>query len=133
MDEHASEVLGRKRAAFRVTATEKYGVPYAEVFAFFVLHSAFDDELREVVQRLARDKQLGETLGAMAAVREELKRRGLELEGFPVRGEKAGDVLRGLGRAGRDMLSSSLVSGEARYTELRAMRGQMPPPRRRSA
>ncbi len=128
MDEDASEALSRQRAEFIVTSVEKYGVPYAEVFALFVLHSAFDDELREVVQRLARDKQLGDTLGAMAAVREELKRRGVELEGFPERGEKAGDVLRGLGRAGRDMLSSSLVSGEARYTELMAMRGQMPPP-----
>jgi hypothetical protein len=128
LDEDASAVLGRQRAAFIVTSVEKYGVPYAEVFALFVLHSAFDDELREVVQRLARDKQLGDTLGAMAAVREELKRRGLALEGIPERGEKAGDVLRGLGRAGRDMLSSTLVSGEARYTDLMAIRGQMPPP-----
>ncbi|WP_323389984.1 HNH endonuclease [Myxococcus qinghaiensis] len=128
MDAPASAVLSSKRAAFLVTSVEKYGVPYSEVLALFVLHTAFDDELREVVQRLARDKQLGETLGAMAAVREELKRRGLELEGFPERAEKAGDVLRGLGRAGRDMLSSTLVSGEARYTELMAMRGQMPPP-----
>ncbi|NVJ27531.1 hypothetical protein HUW62_40595 [Myxococcus sp. AM011] len=128
LDARASEVLGRKRAAFLVTATEKYGVPHAEVLALFVLHSAFDDELRELVQLLARDKQVAETLGAMAAVREELKRRGLVLEGFPERGEQGRDVLRGLGRAGRDMLSSTLVSGEARYTELMALRGQLPPP-----
>ncbi|MFY1824420.1 hypothetical protein ACN47A_00760 [Myxococcus fulvus] len=128
LDEDASAVLGRQRAAFIVTSVEKYGAPYAEVLALFVLHSTFDDELREVVQRLARDKQLGETLGAMPVAREELKRRGLALEGFPERGEQGRDVLRGLGRAGRDMLSSSMVSGEARYTELMAMRGQMPPP-----
>ncbi|QAT88171.1 hypothetical protein EJ065_6646 [Corallococcus coralloides] len=128
MDEDASAALSRKRADFIVTSVEKYGVPYAEVFALFVLHAAFDDELREVVQRLARDKQLEDTLGRMAAVREELKRRGMEPGTFPERGEKAGDVLRGLGRAGRDMLSSTLVSGEARYTEFLAMRGQMPPP-----
>ncbi|MCP3168847.1 hypothetical protein [Myxococcus qinghaiensis] len=128
LDARASEVLGHKRAAFLVGATEKYGVPYAEVLALFVLHSAFDDELAELVRLLARDKQLGETLGAMAAVREELKRRGLELDGFAERGERARDVLRGLGRAGRDMLSSTLVSGEARYTELMALRGQLPPP-----
>ncbi|GEL75469.1 hypothetical protein [Myxococcus virescens] len=128
LDERASEVLSRKRADFIVASVERYGVPYAEVFTLFVLHAAFDDELREVVQRLARDKQLEDTLGAMAAVREELKRRGLELEGFPERGESARDVLRGLGRAGRDILSSSLVSGEARYTELMARRGHMPTP-----
>ncbi|QAT83444.1 hypothetical protein EJ065_1846 [Corallococcus coralloides] len=128
LDEHASEVLTRKRADFIVASVERYGVSYAEVFTLFVLHSAFDDELREVVQRLARDKQLEDTLGAMASVREELKRRSLELEGFPERGERARDVLRGLGRAGRDILSSSLVSGEARYTELMARRGHMPTP-----
>ncbi|MFY2564487.1 hypothetical protein ACN469_43260 [Corallococcus terminator] len=128
LDARASEALVRKRAAFLVTASEKYGVPYAEVLALFVLHSAFDDELRELVRLLARDKQLEETLGAMAAVREELTRRGQELDGFPERGEQARDVLRGLGRAGRDMLSSTLVSGEARYTELMALRGQLPPP-----
>ncbi|RYZ17596.1 MAG: hypothetical protein EOO70_01470 [Myxococcaceae bacterium] len=128
LDARASEVLGRKRAVFLVAATEKYGVPYAEVLALFVLHSAFDDELREVARLLARDKQLGETLGSMATVREELKRRGLSLEGVPERGEQARDVLRGLGRAGRDMLSSTSVSGEARYTDLMAIREQMPSP-----
>ncbi|MBZ4374646.1 hypothetical protein [Corallococcus sp. AS-1-6] len=128
LDARASEVLGRQRAAFLVAATEKYGVPYAEVLALFVLHSAFDDELRELVRLLARDKQLEETLGSMATVREELKRRGLSLEGFPERGEQARDVLRGLGRAGRDMLSSTSVSGEARFTELMALREQMPAP-----
>ncbi|WP_246137877.1 hypothetical protein [Myxococcus llanfairpwllgwyngyllgogerychwyrndrobwllllantysiliogogogochensis] len=129
LDARASVALGRKRAAFIVTSVERYGVPYSEVLALFVLHSAFDDELREVVQLLARDKQLGETLGAMAAVREDLKRRGLELEGFPERGEKARDVLRGLGRAGRDMLSSNQVSVEAQYSDLMVVkRSQLPPP-----
>ena len=128
LDARGSEVLNRKRAAFLVTATEKYGTAYTEVFALFVLHASFDDELREVVRLLAQDKQLGETLGRMATVREELQRRGMPLEESPERGERAGDVLRGLGRAGRDMLSSTSVSGEARYTELMALRGQLPPP-----
>ncbi|TQF09876.1 hypothetical protein FJV41_42405 [Myxococcus llanfairpwllgwyngyllgogerychwyrndrobwllllantysiliogogogochensis] len=129
LDARASVALGRKRAAFIVTSVERYGVPYSEVLALFVLHSAFDDELREVVQLLARDKQLGETLGGMPVVREELKRRGLALEGFPERGEQARDVLRGLGRAGRDMLSSSPASVEAQYSDLMTVkRSQLPPP-----
>ncbi|MBU8900866.1 hypothetical protein KRR26_35230, partial [Corallococcus sp. M34] len=129
MDALASAVLSRKRAAFVVTSVEKYGVPYSEVLALFVLHSSFDDELREVVQRLARDKQLRETLGAMSVVREELKRRGLALEGFPERSEQAGDVLRGLGRVGRDMLSSSPASVEAQFSDLMTVkRSQLPPP-----
>ncbi|AKF79682.1 hypothetical protein MFUL124B02_05510 [Myxococcus fulvus 124B02] len=128
MDARAAEVLGHKRAAFLVTSVEKYGVPYAEVLALFVLHSAFDDELSEMVRRLARDKQLEETLGTMATVREELKRRGLALEDFPEREEQARDVLRGLGRAGRDMLSSSPASDSARGQSLWAKRAELPPP-----
>jgi hypothetical protein len=128
LDAKAAEVLNRKRAAFLVDATEKYGVPVAEVFALFILHSAFDDELREVVQLLAQDKQLGETLGMMAIVREELERRGLKLAEYPDRAERAGDVLRGLGRAGRDVLSSTEASAGARYIELSAKRGQLPLP-----
>ncbi|XSF15404.1 hypothetical protein VZQ01_14145 [Myxococcus faecalis] len=128
LDARASEVLVRKRAAFLVTSVEKYGVPYAEVLALFILHSAFDDELREMVRLLARDKQLEETLGAMTTVREELKQRGLSLETFPEREEQARDVLRGLGRAGRDMLSSSPASDSARGQSLWAKRAELPPP-----
>ncbi|WP_370051384.1 hypothetical protein [Corallococcus sp. AB011P] len=128
LDAKASGVLQHKRAAFLVTAVEKYGLPRAEVFALFILHTSFDDELRELVQHLARDKQLGETLGGMPAVREELLRRGLKVAAYPEREERAGDVLRGLGRAGRDALSSTDVSAGARYVEFSAKRAQLPPP-----
>ncbi|ADO70949.1 hypothetical protein [Stigmatella aurantiaca] len=128
MDAKASEVLTRKRAAFLVTATEKYGVALAEVFALFILHTAFDDELREVVWLLAREKQLGETLGSMATVREELQRRGLELSEYPERAERGGDVLRGLGRASRDVLATIPLVAEPQYTDFSAKRGQLPPP-----
>ncbi|TNV49900.1 hypothetical protein FH620_39830, partial [Corallococcus exiguus] len=97
LDAKASGILQHKRAAFLVSAVEKYGAPRAEVFALFILHATFDDELRELVQRLARDKQLGETLGGMPTVREELLRRGLKVTTYPEREEQAGDVLRGLG------------------------------------
>ncbi|NVJ14288.1 HNH endonuclease [Myxococcus sp. AM010] len=128
LDAKASEVLNRKRAAFLVTASEKYGLPYTEVFALFVIHSSFDDELREVLRLLAQEKQLGETLGQMAVVQEELQRRGLPLGEYPERGERASDVLRGLGRAGRDILSSSPASDGARGQNLWAKRAQLPPP-----
>jgi hypothetical protein len=127
LDAKASELLGRKRAAFLVTATEKYGVPYAEVFALFILHSAYDDEVRGLLALLARDKQLDETLGRMATVREELEQRGLGLLRYPERRARAGDVLRGLGRAGRDGLATSRVGAGARYTDFSAKRAQLPP------
>jgi hypothetical protein len=98
------------------------------VFALFVLHAAFDDELRELLRLLSRDKQLGETLGKMGSVREELGQRGLKLSDFPDRAETPGDALRGLGRAARDALSSSPLSDGARYLELSARREQLPPP-----
>jgi hypothetical protein len=126
--EDAAHLLQRKRATFLLTATERYGIFHAEVFALFLLHSAYDDEVDEVLRLLARDKQLGQTLALMPAVREELEARGLPLSGYPDRAEQAGDVRRGLGRAARDALASSLVSDGARYTELSARRAQLPPP-----
>ncbi|MFY0523366.1 hypothetical protein ACN28I_09340 [Archangium gephyra] len=124
----AAPLLQRKRAAFLLTATERYGLAHAEVFALFVLHSAHDDEVREVLRLLAGDKQLGQTLGLMPAVREELEARGVSLSDYPDRAEQAGDVLRGLGRAARDALSSSPTSDGARYLELSSLWGQLPPP-----
>src|SRR5687767_6179332 len=91
------DILLRRRAAFLLEATEKYGPAYAEVFALFILHSAFDDEVRSLLSLLAADKQLLQTLGPMGAVHVELERRGLKLSDFPGRGERSRDVLRGLG------------------------------------
>jgi hypothetical protein len=125
--EDAAPLLQRKRADFLLTATELYGLAYAEVFALFILHSAHDDEVREVLRLLAGDKQLGQTLGLMPAVREELEARGLPLSQYPDRAEQTRDVLRGLGRATRDALSSSDMSANARYGVLSAQWGQLPP------
>ncbi len=125
--EDTATLLNRKRASFLVTATERYGLPHAEVLALFLLHSAHDDEVREVLRLLAGDKRLGQTLGLMPAVREELEARGLPLSDWPDRPEQTGDVLRGLGRAARDALSSSPLSEGARYMELSALQEQLPP------
>jgi hypothetical protein len=126
--EDAAHLLQRQRAAFLVTATERYGRVHAEVFALFVLHSAHDNEVDEVLRLLARGKQLGQTLGLMPSVREELEQRGMPLSNYPDRAEQADDVFRGLGRAARDVLSTSPGSDGARYTELSARRSQLPPP-----
>ncbi len=90
--EDAAHLLQRKRAAFLLSTTERQGLLHAEVFALFVLHSAHDDEVDEVLRLLARDKQLGQTLGLMPSVREELVRRGMALTRYPDRDEQAGDV-----------------------------------------
>ena len=131
--EDAALLLQRKRAAFLVDATERYGVFHAEVFALFVLHSAHDDEVREVLRLLAQDKQLGQTLGLMPVVREELAARGLSLSAWPEREERARDVLRGLGRAARDALATSQAMDGLRYGELSARWAQLPPPYQEAA
>ncbi|WNG31500.1 hypothetical protein F0U62_12310 [Cystobacter fuscus] len=130
--EDAVGILQRKRAAFLLAVTERYGLAYAEVFALYVLHSTHDDELDALLRLLARDKLLGQTLGLMPTVREELKRRGLPLSAYPERGERAGDVLRGLGRAARDALATSQAIEGQRYLEMSARREQLPPPYRQA-
>lgn len=118
-DSRAAQVLTHKRASFLLKATEDYGA-YAQVFALFVLHSSCDDELQALLTLLASHKQLSQTLGTLPAVRQELERRGLPLSSFPERAEQAGDVLRGLRRAGRDALNTSPVSDGARFANMSA-------------
>jgi hypothetical protein len=131
--EDAAHLLQRKRATFLVSATERYGTFHAEVFALFVLHSAHDDEVDAVLRLLARDKQLAQTLALMPAVREELRARGLPLSGYRERAEQAGDVLRGLGRAGRDALATSQLVQGPRYLEMTGRWTRLPPPYQRAA
>ncbi|MBM7119186.1 hypothetical protein I3V78_37105 [Archangium primigenium] len=123
-----ADVLNRKRAAFLVTATREYGAARAELFALFLIHSAFDDDLQQVLLLLAGDKQLGDTLGRMGAVREALRQRGLSLSDYKDRPERLGDIGRGLMSAAGEALSTSdLVQGALAMT-YSAQRGQLPPP-----
>jgi hypothetical protein len=131
--EDAAPLLQRKCATFLVSATERYGPFHAEVFALFVLHSAHDDEVDAVLRLLAGDKLLGQTLALMPAVRQELETRGLPLSGYLERGERGGDVLRGLGRAARDALATSPLVDGGRYTELVGRWAHLPPPYQHAA
>ncbi|PTL79807.1 hypothetical protein [Vitiosangium sp. GDMCC 1.1324] len=127
MEAPAAEVLQRKRFSFLVTATRKYGA-YAQVLSLYLLDTAFDDEVRELLVLLAKDKQLEQTLGQMRAVREALEQRGFKLSGYPDRDEQPGDVLRGLGRAADDMASSIPVVDGLKGGGVLATRAHLPPP-----
>ncbi|HZI05183.1 MAG TPA: hypothetical protein VEZ71_14225, partial [Archangium sp.] len=131
--EDATHLLQLKRAAFLVSATERYGPFHAEVFALFVLHSAHDDEVDAVLRLLAQDKRLGQTLALMPAVRQELEARGLPLSHHPERAEQASDVLRGLGRAARDALATSPMVDSGHYLEMTGRWAQLPPPYQQAA
>jgi len=126
LEARASQVLQRKRVSFLLEASRKYSA-FAEVFALFVVHSSYDDELGQVLRLLAQDKQLSQTLGTMLAVRQELEQRGLRLTDFPEREEQARDVLRGLARTTDDMLSTIEVVDRARGSELFSRLAQLPP------
>ncbi len=105
METPAAQVLQRKRFSFLVNATRLYGA-YAQVLTLFLVDTAFDDEVRELLVLLAQDKQLEQTVGQMDAVREALERRGLKLSDYPDREEQLSDVVRGLGRAANDVAST---------------------------
>ncbi|HLK99253.1 MAG TPA: hypothetical protein VK539_01665 [Myxococcaceae bacterium] len=128
----AGQALALKRYAFLRSAGERYGPAYAEVFLLFLLHSAYDDEVRELLRRLAAERQLARTLGPYRAVSQHLARRGLPLSSFPERGQQAGDVVRGLGRAASEALGTSPVADGARYLNMSTQRAHLPPPYQRA-
>jgi hypothetical protein len=128
LEAESALVLLKKRAAFLATAVEKHGVAKAEVLALFVLHTTHDDEMRQLMRLLARDKLLKRALGALEVVREELKQRGMALSDFPERDFRAGDIARGLGRAADDVAASiPLVSG-SRGVDASLLPTLLPPP-----
>jgi hypothetical protein len=129
----AAEVLNRKRADFLVTVTHEYGVARAEVFALFVLHSAFDEDVKQVLRHLARERRLGQTLGRMAVASEHLRKRGLPLSDSPDRAERPlDDSLRGAREGMGDVLSSAPMSQTGPMLSYFAQRGQLPPPYRQA-
>ncbi|WNG42760.1 hypothetical protein F0U60_00585 [Archangium minus] len=56
--EAGARILNRKRAAFLVTATREYGAARAELFALFLLHSAFTNDLHGRDLSLLEEKAL---------------------------------------------------------------------------
>ncbi|WP_257453906.1 hypothetical protein [Archangium lipolyticum] len=124
--EDAAGILNRKRLAFILHATDKYGVAHAEVFVRFLLDSAHDDELREILFWLARDKWLDTTLGLMPRARAELDARSLKLSARPDRDFQPGDLMRGAGRAVTELLTHEQEKN-AWYTHYTRQRGQLPP------
>jgi hypothetical protein len=126
MEAPAARVLQRKRYSFLVNATREYGA-YAHVLTLFLVDTAFDDEVRELLVQLARDKQLEQTLGQMEAVRGALEQRGFKLSDYPERGEQLRDVLRGLGRAAEDVAATIPGADGAAGTRVYGARADLPP------
>ncbi|WP_157758664.1 hypothetical protein [Cystobacter fuscus] len=124
--EDAAGLLNRKRLSFLLQATDRYGLAHAEVFVRYLLDSAYDEELRELLFWLARDKRLETTLGRMPRACAELEARGLKLSARPDRDFQPGDLLRGAGRAVTDLLTHEQQKN-VWYTHYARQRGQLPP------
>ncbi|WP_309896863.1 hypothetical protein, partial [Archangium sp.] len=124
--EDAAALLNRKRLSFILHVTETYGVAHAEVFVRFILDSAYDDELRELLFRLAQDKRLESTLGLMPRARAELEARSLKLSARPDRDFEWGDLGRGVVGAVAD-LATHEQEKNAWYTHYSRQRSQLPP------
>ncbi|WP_239014249.1 hypothetical protein [Archangium violaceum] len=125
--EDVAHLLNSKRAAFLMKAPEKYGALGAEVLAVFIVDSAHDDDLRELLFLLAREKRLEETLASLPAFQGALERRGLKPTARVDRDFEVGDLGRGAGRALRDGLSSSLANDGGGGFAFLPIRGQLPP------
>lgn len=125
--EDVARLLNRKRTSFLVDAPEAYGAINAGVLSLFIIDSAHDDDLREILFLLARDKRLEETLAQLPAFQMALEKRGLKPTARPDRDFETRDLGRGLARAGRDALSSSPVSGGGADFAFLPIRGQLPP------
>ncbi|HYO67261.1 MAG TPA: hypothetical protein VEU33_14390 [Archangium sp.] len=127
----AAGVLNHKRASFLVTATRDYGLAQAEVFALFVINTAFDKDLQQVLRLLSGDKRLGQTLGHMAAAREQLRRRGIHLADYPDRPERfLEDSSRGALEGAGELLGSAPMFQTGPMLGYAARKQQLPPPYR---
>jgi hypothetical protein len=124
--EDAVGILHSKRVSFLLHATETYGAAHAEVFVRFLLDSAYDDEVRELLFRLAQDKRLEATLGRMPRAQAELEARSLKLAARPDRDFEWGDLGRGVASAAAD-LATHEQDKNAWYTHYARQRSQLPP------
>ncbi|OJH33416.1 hypothetical protein BON30_48830 [Cystobacter ferrugineus] len=125
--EDIARQLNEKRKSLLVKAPEAYGRLNAQVLAVYSVDSAYDDDLREILFLLAQDKRLAETLALLPAFQVALEKRGLKPTARVDRDSELGDLGRGLVRAGKDVLSSSLMAGGGRDFAFLPIRLQLPP------
>ncbi|WP_071902538.1 hypothetical protein [Cystobacter ferrugineus] len=128
--EEASGPLNRQRTAFLLQSLERYGAANTEVLAHFVLDSCHDDDLKDILLLLARDRRLSELLEQLPSLGPALEARGIQPSALTERDFAWSDLGRGLARAGKDALATiPLVEGvSSRLMELQALKEQLPTP-----
>ncbi|HEX5744596.1 MAG TPA: hypothetical protein VFZ09_00050 [Archangium sp.] len=76
--EDVARQLNDKRTSLLEKAAGAYGRRNAQVLSVLIVDSAHDDDLREILFLLARDKRLEEVLGLLPAFQAALEKRGLK-------------------------------------------------------
>ncbi len=125
--EDVAHLLNEKRTSLLVNAPEAYGVLNAAVLSVFIVDSAYDDDLREILFLLAQDKRLEETLALLPAFQVALEKRGLKPTARVDRNFEPRDVLRGGGRFVKDALSSTPMNDGGSGFAFLPIRRQLPP------
>ncbi|WP_395841741.1 hypothetical protein [Cystobacter fuscus] len=102
--EEASGPLNRQRTVFLLQSLERYGAANTAVLAHFVLDSCHDDDLKDILLLLARDRRLSELLEQLPSLGPALEARGIKPSALTERDFAWSDLGRGLARAGKDAL-----------------------------
>lgn len=122
--EDVARLLNEKRTALLLKAPRAYGSLNAQVLSVFIVDSAYDDDLREILFLLAQEKRLEETLGLLPAFRAALEKRGLKPTARVEPDSRLGQAARGLRQLGEDVLSSSPVAEGGPGDGLRGRQGE---------
>ncbi|WP_309890665.1 hypothetical protein [Archangium sp.] len=125
--EDVALLLNEKRASLLQKAAGAYGRLNAQFLSVYVVDSAYDNDLREMLFLLAQEKRLEEVLALLPAFQAALEKRGLKPTARVERDSKLGQAVRGLVRLGEDTLSSSPMAMDGQDFAFRPIRGQLPP------
>jgi len=125
--EDVALLFNKKRTSLLVKAPGAYGRLNAQILSVFIVDSAYDNDLREILFLLAQEKRLEEILTLLPAFQVALEKRGLKPTARVERDSNLGQVARGLRRFGEDTLSSSPVAVDGQDFAFHPIRGQLPP------
>jgi hypothetical protein len=125
--EDVALLFNEKRASLLKNAAGAYGRLNAQVLSVFVVDSAYDNDLREILFLLAQERRLEEALKLLPAFQAALEKRGLKPTARVGRDSKLGQAARGLVRLGEDTLSSSPMAMDGQDFAFLPIRGQLPP------
>jgi hypothetical protein len=123
-----ADQLARARKAIIWQAVDDYGLERAEVITLWIFDSTQDDQILDVMQLLAADRQLGSSIGRMPTVQERLRARGIRADAVQDRGFKATDLARGAWGAITDFFGSAPIAKDTRGGEYLNRTMEMPEP-----